>query len=354
MSIELPPIGKISPEAFQHYVYPHLGAPNEAVLFGPQSGVDVGVFRVAPGVVMAATTDPVFVVPQYGWDRASWFAVHILASDAATSGLTPRWMTVDLNLPLTMTTEDFETFWLGWDRAAKALGISIIAGHTARYEGCAFPMVGGATVMSVGPEDQFVTTAMAEAGDWILCTKGAAIEATALFAATFPEWIRDALGDDVYRAADALFTQMSVVRDAEIAAKAGVRARGVTAMHDATECGVVGGVYEIAESSQLGVELLDDAVIVRPEVAAVTQLVGIDPLISISEGTLLLTVKPEAQGRVVRALEEAGIPVSVIGRMLPADEGRWRVSRGVRRPLEHPRIDPFWAAFDAWLKEGRR
>ncbi|MCY0899828.1 MAG: AIR synthase family protein [Firmicutes bacterium] len=354
MSVELPTVGKISPEAFEHFVFPHLGAPSDQVLFGPQSGVDVGVFRVAPGVVMATTTDPVFVVPQYGWERASWFAVHILASDAATSGLKPQWMTVDLNLPLTMTTADFETFWLAWDRAAKALGITIISGHTARYDGCAFPMVGGATVMSVGPEDQFVTTAMAEAGDWVLCTKGAAIEATALFAATFPEWIRHSLGDDVYRAADALFEQMSVVRDAEIAAQVGVRTRGVTAMHDATECGVVGGVYEIAECSNLGVELVDDDIIVRPEVAAVTQLVGIDPLISISEGTLLLTVKPHACDRVCHALEDAGISVSVIGRMLPREQGRWRISRGERRPLEHPRIDPFWAAFGERMTEGVR
>ncbi|AEJ41775.1 hydrogenase expression/formation protein HypE [Sulfobacillus acidophilus TPY] len=352
MGTELPAIGKISPEAFSHYIYPHLGAQRPEILYGPQSGVDVGVVRVAPGVVMATTTDPVFVVPQYGWKRAAWFAVHILASDAATSGLAPSLMTVDLNLPLSMSTEDFEQFWLAWDQAVKDLGIAVISGHTARYQGTDFPMVGGATVMSIGPEDQYITTAMAEADDVLICTKGAAIETAGLFAATFPEWIRRELGDTTFEAADRLFEQMSVVEDARLAASVGVRQNGVTAMHDATECGVVGGVYEIAECSGLGVELLDDQVIIRPEVAAITELAGIDPLISISEGTLLLTVKPHAVDKVLERLKTGGIEASVIGRMLPPDEGRWRIQQGQRRSLVHPRVDPFWEAFGRRAAEG--
>lgn len=345
MSTELPIVGKFSPEAFAHYIYPHLGAGREDILFGPQSGGDVGVVRIAPGMVMATTTDPVFVVPAYGFERAAWFAVHILASDAATSALPPSLMTVDLNLPLTMTAEDFERFWNAWDRAIKALNITVLSGHTARYEGCDFPMVGGATVMSIGPEDRYVTPDMAQPGDIVLCTKGAAIETTGLFAASFPDWIRRELGVALYEAADRLFEQMSVVEDARLVASVGVRECGVTAMHDATECGVVGGVYEIAECSKVGVELWDDAVIIRPEVEAVTRLVGIDPLISISEGTLLFTAKPAFVDQITRVLDLHHIGVSAIGRILPRDAGRWRIRDGVRYALVHPKVDPFWNAF---------
>ncbi len=352
MSTELPAIGKISPEAFSEYIYPHLGTAHSEVLFGPQSGGDVGVVRVAPGVVMASTTDPVFVVPQYGWERAAWFAVHILASDAATSGLRPSLMTVDLNLPLSMTTEDFAQFWRAWDHTVKNLGITIIAGHTARYEGCQFPMVGGATVMSLGSEDQYITPNMAKPGDMLLCTKGAAIETTGLFAATFPEWVRGQLGESLYKAADHLFDQMSVVDDARWAASVGVRQNGVTAMHDATECGVVGGVFEMADCSGVGVELWDDAIVVRPEVEAMTSILRIDPLISISEGTLLLSVTADRVDAVVAVLRAQHIDVTVIGRMLPLTEGRWRTHRGVRQLLIHPRVDPFWEAFGRLAASG--
>ena len=134
------------------------------MLVPPQHGVDIGVVDIGGGNVMAVTCDPVFVVPQYGWERSAWFAVHILASDAAVSGLAPRWMTIDLNLPLGITKEQFVTLWRAMHAECDKLGIAVIAGHTARYQGCEYPMVGGATVMATGPRDRYVTPAMAGVG----------------------------------------------------------------------------------------------------------------------------------------------------------------------------------------------
>ena len=45
----------------------------------------------------------------------------------------------------------------------------------------------GATCMALGRTDAFVTPTMARPGDRVVVTKGAAIEATALFASTFPD-----------------------------------------------------------------------------------------------------------------------------------------------------------------------
>ena len=106
-----PRLGKATAELFEQVILRRLGAKDPDVLVGPMHGVDVGVVRVADGVVMALTADPVFVVPAYGWDRAAWFAVHILASDAATSGLPLRWMAVDLNLPPEVTDEELTALW---------------------------------------------------------------------------------------------------------------------------------------------------------------------------------------------------------------------------------------------------
>ena len=139
---ELPEIGKISREVFDATILPRLGAQRPEVLVGPQHGVDIGVVDIGGGRVMATTTDPVFIVPQYGWKRASWFAVHILASDAATSGLPLAYMTVDLNLPLSMTSGEFAEMWETFADETAKLGMAIISGHTGRYQGCDYPMVG--------------------------------------------------------------------------------------------------------------------------------------------------------------------------------------------------------------------
>src|SRR5919198_2996797 len=194
--------GKVTSDIFDKVILERLGLPDRDVLVGPHHGVDVGVYRVAPGVAMALTTDPVFIVPAYGWERAAWFAVHILASDAATSGLPLRWMAVDLNLPPEITDDELTQMWDAFHRACDELGIAVVTGHTARYDGCAWPMVGGATCVAVGPEDAWVTPTMARPGDLVVVTKGAAIEATALFGATFGERLRAELGPEPAAAAD--------------------------------------------------------------------------------------------------------------------------------------------------------
>ena len=299
---------------------------------------------------MALTSDPVFVVPAYGWERAAWFAVHILASDAATSGLPVRWMAVDLNLPPAITDEELVALWTAFSRACEDLGISVTSGHTARYDGCNWPMVGGATCMALGAEDAFVTPTMARPGDRVVVTKGAAIEATALFAATFPDRLGDAVGADLLRAADALFEQMTVVPECRTAVRFGLRQQGVTSMHDATEGGVLGGLVEVAAASNVGLRIDLSAIPVRPEVRAVCEHVGIDPYTSISEGTLIATVVGERADGFVAALAEEGIDAAVVGEVVDVSAGSAVVAPEGTRPLEHPGLDPFWEAFGRWAE----
>jgi hydrogenase expression/formation protein HypE len=344
--------GKITSDVFERLIRRHLGASDEDVLVGPTHGVDVGVVRVADGVAMALTTDPVFIVPAYGWERAAWFAVHILASDAATSGLPLRWMAVDLNLPPEIRDEELEALWRAFSRACRELGIAVVTGHTARYDGCAWPMVGGATCMASGPADAFVTPAMAHPGDLVVVTKGAAIEATALFAATFPQRLADGVGGEVAGAADALFEEMTVVPEARVASEFGLRERGVTSMHDATEGGVIGGLSEVAAASGVGLRIDLGSIPVRPEVRLVCDYVGIDPYVSISEGTLIATVVRDRADAFVAALGAAGISAAVVGEVTDAGSGRVMVTSEGEQPLEHPGLDPFWGAFAEWASEG--
>jgi hydrogenase expression/formation protein HypE len=340
--------GKATAELFERVILRRLGAPDADVLTPPKHGVDVGVVRVADGVAMAITTDPVFVVPAYGWERAAWFAVHILASDAATSGLPLRWIAVDLNLPPEVSDDDLTALWDAFHRTCADLGIAVVTGHTARYDGCAWPMVGGATCMALGGADDYVTPEMARPGDRIVVTKGAAIEATALFAATFPDRLGTALGADTVAAADALFERMTVVPEAVAAREFGLRDRGVTSMHDATEGGVLGGLLEVAVASETGVRIDLDAIPVRPEVRAVCDHVGIDPLVSISEGTLIATVVPDRADAFVAFLGQRGIQAAVVGEVLPLERGRTLVGDGGEEALVHPGLDPFWGAFGSW------
>jgi len=351
MGAELPEIGKISPEIFEELIFPQLGKKDRRVLVGPQHGVDVGIVDLGKGKVMATTTDPVFIVPQYGWERAAWFAIHILVSDAVTSGLPPKYLTIDLNLPRSMTKEALETVWSTIHRECKEMGIAVISGHTARYDGCDYPMVGGATVICIGKKDDYIAPTMAGIGDLVIVTKGAAIEATGLFAAAFRSLIAERFGEEFAKSAEKIFYQMSVVEDALTAVSVGVRKKGVTAMHDATECGVWGGLFEIAQASEVGMRIEKEKIIVLPEVERICREFGMDPYCAISEGTLIITCKAKKAEAVIEALAKKDIHSSIVGEVVAQRKGIKLVEKGVERTLEHPKVDPFWTAFGRTMEQ---
>jgi hydrogenase maturation factor len=144
---------------------------------------------------------------------------------------------------------------------------------------------------------------------------------------------------------------MTVVPEARVAAEFGLRDRGVTSMHDATEGGVLGGLFEVAAAADVGMRVRLDAIPVRPEVRAVCDHVGIDPYTSISEGTLIATVVPDRANGYVEACAREGIDAAIVGDVTDPSEGRVVIDAAGERPLEHPGLDPFWGAFGAWASE---
>jgi len=352
MSSEMPEIGKISPEVFKELIFPRLGAKNQSVLVGPQHGVDVGIAEIG-GKAVSFTTDPVFIVPQYGWERAAWFAIHIIASDSVTSGLPPKFLSIDLNLPMEMTKDQLTTMWTVIHEQCVKMGINVITGHTARYENCHYPMVGGATLTGVGELDSYVSPRFAKVGDQIIITKGPAIEASGIFATMFPKLLAEKLGAAFAKRAEGIFYQMSVVEDAFAAISVGVRDNGVSSMHDATECGIWGGLYEVAQAAGLGVRVEKQKIVVQEGVPEICRLFGIDPYASISEGTLILTCRPHKAEQVLKVFAGKGIKASIAGELTPAAKGMVLVEGGQEKKLEHPIVDPFWRAFyDAAAKYG--
>src|SRR3954454_15807141 len=123
VEIEGYPVGKIAAGTFTRIIRPRLGAPRGDVLVGPEHGLDAGIIALGGGRVMAVTTDPFFVMPELGWERAAWFGINIVASDAATTGLPPAFLAIDLNLPRDMTDGALEALWLGAHGACREIGM---------------------------------------------------------------------------------------------------------------------------------------------------------------------------------------------------------------------------------------
>jgi len=347
---DMPEIGKISPAIFNELIFPRLGANSDEVLVGPQHGVDVGIVEIGDKAV-SFTCDPVFIVPEYGWERAAWFAIHIIASDSVTSGLKPKYLSIDLNLPMEITKEQLGITWDVIHRECKKFGVAIVTGHTARYENCHYPMVGGATMVGIGELDEYVTPRLAGVGDKIIITKGPAVEATGILATMFPNLITGLFGADFNDRAKQIFYKMSVVEDAITAVSVGVRENGVTALHDATECGVWGGLYELAHAAGLGVRIDKKQIIIEDCVAEICDYFNIDPFASISEGTLIIACREYKAQEVVNVLSQKGIKASIVGELTKPENGMILIEGSNETRLEHPIVDPFWKAFYGALEK---
>jgi hydrogenase maturation factor len=334
---KLPDLGKIHPAFFDRVIYPRLGVASGDIVIGPRHGVDYGVVRVG-GRYMAFSTDPFFIVPSFGFARAAWFGFHIVFCDVAVSGLAPRYLTIDLNLPPEMKESELEEMWGTVHDEARKYGISVITGHTARYTGCNYPMVGGATSIAVGGKRDLRGPDRVRKGDRVIVTKGPAIETTGLLAVLFPERFIAAGGEAFQKEAAAVFSQMTVMEDCAVARKF----RGVHVMHDATECGVWGGIYEMARAGGYGLRVEEEAIPVQPVIRRTAELFGFDPFAAISEGTLIAMVDRKDERDLIKALGDDGIPAAAVGEVVAPGEGTKIIGPAGERPLEHPKVDPYW------------
>lgn len=348
---KMPSVGKITPEVFDEIIYPNLGAKKKQLIFGPQNGIDCAIIETGADSVMAITCDPFYIVPKFGFDKAAWFAFHILASDLCTSAIRPEYVSIDLNLPLEINEADFKLMWESFSNECKKYNVAIAAGHTAKYVGCNYPMIGGAFMWGFGKKDSYVLPNMAKEGDLIIITKGAAIEASAIMAVTFPEKIEKAFGKNFLKQAEKMFYDMSVVEDALIASSYGIRENGVTGMHDATECGVYGAIFEVARASKKGVKLYKEKIYMDERVAKICSFFGMDPYSSISEGTLVITARYNHADKIVERLNNEGIKAFICGEIKPAEYGMVLVENNIEKELKYPVVDPFWLAFERAFKE---
>jgi hydrogenase maturation factor len=351
-------LGKISPEVFGSVIAPRLGAERAEVLAGPRAGHDAAVIRIGAGRVMAVTTDPLSIIPALGAAKSARWACHLIASDLWTTGIPPAYASVSFALPPGFSDAAFTEYWTAMSDEWAKLGVAVVTGHTGRYEGCDLSIVGAATLIGVGDEGRYVTPAMASPGDRVIVTKGCAIESAAVIALLAPERVGAALtaaglGDGALARLQALESQVSVVADCRAALRVGVRDRGVTSLHDATEGGVLGGLVELAKACGHDLRIDRARVPLSAEVRVACEVLGVDPYVSLAEGALLCCARAEHAKAVLAALAEDGIVAAEIGEVMKGSGRVWVTEPGGRVvTLDEPAPDPYWAAYARALREG--
>ncbi len=333
-------------------VFRFKGAESRSILVGPRPGVDVSVVDMGGGQVMIVNCDPISFIPHLGPKDSAVMSINEVASDVATSGIAPSYAMFDLNLPPQFSDSLLRAYWRSIHQTCKDRGLSIVGGHTGRFEGCDYSIVGSATMWTTAGNNAYLTSTMASKGDDLIFTKTAAYGATSVLTRAFPHTVRRHLGQSLFGNAWKYLRGTDTVEDSLSAVKAGIHQRGVTAIHDATEGGSLAGIVEIAEASSLGGVIDLESIPVSEETLEICKLFRLDPLVSLGEGSLLIASRPNRTNRVVNILRSRGTRATVIGQLSSRTRGLFGVSRKGRSRIRYPKLDPYWNAYWRGVRKG--
>ena len=324
------PAGKL-PGWLLRKVLPGSPAGDSDILVGPGLGRDAAAIAVG-GRVVVAKNDPITFATEGG----AAHLVEVNANDVACMGATPRWLLVTALLPHGVTPADVLNQFAELRETCRHRSVELIGGHTEIVQGLARPILVGMMLGDASPEE-LLRPGQAQPGDVLLITKGLAIEGTALLARELGDVLRNRIGEETLRAAARLLDNpgISVVAEAVIARRHGE----VTALHDPTEGGLASAVRELAAVSGAGVEIDAEAIPILPETRAVADALGINPLGMLASGSLLIAARAEGVSGIVRGIEAAGTPVSVVGRLTDDPEVASLMSGGERRLLPEFAVD---------------
>jgi hydrogenase maturation factor len=321
----------------QKCVLTNTGVAREEVIVPAAFGEDSSVVDLK-GDLCVLSTDPI----TGSGSEAGWLAVHVSCNDVASNGAEPLGVMLTLLVPEGWDTAEIEKLMEQADRAAHEVGVQIIGGHTEITPNIPQAIL-STTVVGRTTRERLVTSAGLQEGSSIIVTKGVGLEGTAIFALDFEEQLRAAgVSGEVIDRAGQFATELSVVPEARTATD-----RGATAMHDVTEGGIMGALYELASASEVGLEVDKTAMPIRPETVAVCEALEVNPLRLIGSGALLIGAPDQETAQdIIGALTAQGITAAVVARALSPDAGLWVKTAEARHELEPPESDELWRVLD--------
>ncbi|MEG2627227.1 MAG: AIR synthase-related protein, partial [Anaerovoracaceae bacterium] len=131
--------------------------------------------------------------------------------------------------------------------------------------------------------------------------------------------------------------KVSVVKEGIIAGKI-----GTAGMHDITEGGVLGAVWEMCNIADLGAELWVEKIPVEVVTQKICKHFDIDYLRLISSGSMLIVASKEQKDEILSKFATESINVACIGQIATKERGIVTINNGVEVTVAPPRMDELY------------
>lgn len=319
-------VGKIPESVLKRSVFKQIHTKREEVLLGAGVGEDCAAIKLADDEMFVISTDPITGTAA----DIGHLAIHVTMNDLASAGAKPIGVMLTILLPESVQETDLKKMMGQMEQVCNELNVQIMGGHTEVTKVVNQPLI---SVCGVGKAKvgKLVSTSGANPGDDILASKWIALEGTSIIAKEKEAELLQRYPGELVRTAQEFDQYLSVLPEAKVAVMS-----GVSAMHDVTEGGIFGALWELAESSGVGLEIDLRKIPVKQETIEVCEFFHINPYELISSGCMLMA-SPDGN-TLVRELKKAGIHAAVIGKATAGND-RVLLNEEERRFLEPPKPD---------------
>jgi len=322
-------IGKVPIEVLKEIIFSNIKHRRSEVLVRPGIGEDCAVIDFGE-YVCVMSTDPITGAIK---DIGS-LAVHISCNDIASGGVEPLGVMLTAMAPPGTTKEDLDYVMAEANKAAASINVEIIGGHT-EITNSVNRMIISATAMGKQLKDKLILTRGAKIEDAVFMTKHAGLEGASIIAKDLEKQLKDKIDYDTIKTAQDFVKDISVVREGILAGNI-----GVNSMHDATEGGILGALWELAEASGVGMEVYGDNINIRQETVEICRVFSINPMKLISSGVMVMTISEDKKDLLIDAFNKEDIELTEVGRI--TDKGRVIIKDGERLELLPPDVDELY------------
>lgn len=326
------PVGKLDSDVLKRIVIDKIKYKSEDVKVRAGVGEDCAVVGYGD-YDCVISTDPI----TSSINDVGRLSIHISCNDIASNGVQPIAITLAVMLPKGTTEEDVEKIMAQAAKSAEDFGVEIVGGHTEITEAVNQPVIVSTAFGKVVAGESQSASDM-RAGDVILMTKQAGLEGTGIICSDYKDELSNVLSSDELAEGKLMLDNVSVVKEGVIAGKIGTHG-----MHDVTEGGILGAVWEMCNISGLGVLLDEDKIAVSKVTEKVCEYFSADWKRLISSGCMIIVASHEKADDICAELCHNGVMVSEIGRVTGADEGLMlKKSDGSLEEIDPPKTDELY------------
>lgn len=323
--------GKLDSRLLEEIVFKHITYKRPEVITRPGIGEDCAVVDFGD-FECVLSTDPITAAI----NEIGKLSIHISCNDIASNGIEPLGIMLAVMLPEGTTAEEIEEMMRQAGAAAREVGVEIIGGHTEITPAVSKPVI-VSTAIGRAAKGASQKAADMRPGDYILMTKTAGLEGTGILAWDQQKKLSEILTGEEIKEAQAFLSQVSVVKEGVIAGKI-----GTAGMHDVTEGGVLGAVWEMCDSSNTGAEVWLDKIPVADVTKKICNFFHIDCYRLISSGCMMIMVHPDKKDEIMAAIDDAGVLIRCIGKIKAKEEGVYTLDGGEKIIVDPPASDELY------------